>query len=85
MPSIQELVENYTPPVAGPTQKDPEALMKELMNTPLFMDHLPADDEVEDNDTLAAIQSLVYGGNPDGRRLLPCKHAFRPILRPPIT
>ncbi|KAJ3043836.1 40S ribosomal protein [Rhizophlyctis rosea] len=65
MPTIQELVENYTPPVAGPVQKDPEALMKEIMNTPLFMDRLPTAEDAEENETLAAIQSLVYDGNPD--------------------
>ncbi|KAJ3042855.1 40S ribosomal protein [Rhizophlyctis rosea] len=65
MPSITEILDERPAPVAGPAMKDPEALMKEVMSTPLFMDHLPADDEAEDNDTLAAIQSLVYDGNPD--------------------
>ncbi|KAL0074646.1 hypothetical protein J3Q64DRAFT_1777678 [Phycomyces blakesleeanus] len=40
---------------------DPENLDRDLSNVPLFMTHLP---EAE-NDTLSALQSLVYDGTPE--------------------
>ena len=39
---------------------------EELSKIPLFMSHLPD----EENDTLQALQSLVYDGTPEGVFLL---------------
>jgi hypothetical protein len=41
---------------------DPENLDAAMSEVPLFMKELPA----EENDTLAALQSLVYDGTPEG-------------------
>ncbi|KAJ3108850.1 Tetratricopeptide repeat protein 4 [Phlyctochytrium planicorne] len=50
--------------MAGPQEKDVSELMKILEDTPLFMSKLDPD-SMEDNDTMAALQSLVYDGPPD--------------------
>lgn len=42
---------------------DFENLDEELSKVPLFMTDLPA----EENDTLAALQSLVFDGTPEGK------------------
>ncbi|KAI8850268.1 hypothetical protein BC829DRAFT_442303 [Chytridium lagenaria] len=47
----------------GPNPRDVGELLKVLESTPLFMSRLDKD---EDNETLAALQSLVYDGTPDG-------------------
>lgn len=53
---------------AGPQPKrsqyymDPDNLDEELAKVPLFMSKLPE----EENDTLEALQSLVYDGPPEG-------------------
>ncbi|KAJ3289933.1 hypothetical protein HK104_007120 [Borealophlyctis nickersoniae] len=65
MPTIAELPAHSPADVAGPLPKDTDALFDELFNTPLFMTSAPNEDEAENNDTLAALQSLVYDGNPD--------------------
>lgn len=41
---------------------DPDNLDEELAKVPLFMSKLPE----EENDTLEALQSLVYDGPPEG-------------------
>lgn len=43
---------------------DPDNLEEELAKVPLFMSNLPA----EENDTLAALQSLVFDGTPEGKK-----------------
>ncbi|KAJ3415908.1 Tetratricopeptide repeat protein 4 [Chytridiales sp. JEL 0842] len=43
---------------------DPDELLKEMQKMPLFMNSLSMD-AMEDNDTLAALQSLVYDGPPE--------------------
>ncbi|KAJ3217412.1 hypothetical protein HDU67_007995 [Dinochytrium kinnereticum] len=48
----------------NPAPKDVVELFKVLESTPLFMSHLDSSFG-EDNDTLAALQSLVYDGTPD--------------------
>jgi hypothetical protein len=48
----------------GPQQKDSNEIAKAIDSTPLFMTQLPTDGQ--DNDTLAAIQSLIYDGPPEG-------------------
>ncbi|RKO84460.1 hypothetical protein BDK51DRAFT_49055 [Blyttiomyces helicus] len=50
---------------AGPVPKDPDALLEDFMKTPLFMTSLPTGEDAEGNETLQALQSLVYEGNPD--------------------
>ncbi|KAJ3086626.1 40S ribosomal protein [Quaeritorhiza haematococci] len=49
--------------IVGPAQKDADEFFKELDRTPLFMRSLPQD--AEENDMLAALQSLVYDGTPE--------------------
>lgn len=46
----------------GQFTMDPENLEAELAKIPLFMSDLPA----EENDTLSALQSLVFDGTPEG-------------------
>jgi hypothetical protein len=41
---------------------DADNLDESLSEVPLFMKHLPT----EENDTLAALQSLAYDGTPEG-------------------
>lgn len=59
---------------AGPQPKrsqyymDPDNLDEELAKVPLFMTRLPE----EENDTLEALQSLVYDGTPEGIRRITC-------------
>jgi hypothetical protein len=68
---IMELDYNYD--TFGPNLpskfKDPEALAEEIKSTPLFMSSFKQDD-FEDNDVLAALQSLAYDGTPEG--IVPC-------------
>jgi hypothetical protein len=57
---------------SGPVPNRPfdatdEGLEKMLKSTPLFMQSLTED--VEDNVTLQALQSLIYEGTPEGRLL----------------
>lgn len=58
------------PAEAGPQRlkseytMDPENLEEELSRVPLFMSDLPA----EENDTLSALQSLVFDGTPEGNK-----------------
>ncbi|KAI8804567.1 hypothetical protein BJ742DRAFT_760381 [Cladochytrium replicatum] len=53
--------EDYEIPELPPgRRKDPEQALQEFMNTPLFMKSLPKD--VEENEHLAALQSLVFDG-----------------------
>lgn len=53
----------------GPQQRrseyamDPDNLDEELGKVPLFMRQLPE----EENETLEALQSLVYDGTPEGK------------------
>lgn len=60
-----------TPAEVGPKKfqseftMDPDNLEKELAKVPLFMTDLPS----EENDTLAALQSLVFDGTPEGNVL----------------
>jgi hypothetical protein len=44
---------------------DPDNLEEELSKVPLFMSDLPS----EENDTLSALQSLVFDGTPEGKRI----------------
>lgn len=53
---------------AGPQQLSEQVInakLAELDSVPLFMQSLP-DDEIADNPTLAALQSLAHEGTPDG-------------------
>lgn len=52
----------------GPVAKDADAIMREIDNTPLFMQYLPKD--AEDHDVLNAIQALIYDGEPEGKRYI---------------
>ncbi len=47
----------------GQFSMDPENLEAELAKIPLFMSDLPT----EENDTLSALQSLVFDGTPEGK------------------
>lgn len=55
--------------VAGPERHesdfrmDPNNLDEEMAKVPLFMSHLPD----EENETLTALQSLVFDGTPEGK------------------
>ncbi|KAI8381258.1 uncharacterized protein BYT42DRAFT_299116 [Radiomyces spectabilis] len=48
-------------PLRSEFYMDPNNLDKEFEKVPLFMNHLPE----EENDTLSALQSLVYDGTPE--------------------
>ena len=50
--------------MVGPIKKDTTNLMKEIDETPLFMRSSPA--SIEGNDTLEALQALLYDGTPEG-------------------
>lgn len=39
---------------------------KELEQVPLFMSTAPTEKDIESNETLQAIQSLIYDGTPEG-------------------
>ncbi|KAJ3004706.1 hypothetical protein HKX48_001077 [Thoreauomyces humboldtii] len=74
MPTIEELIEERikNPPTTagtnyGPQAKhsDPKLFMEDLLKTPLFMKTLPTEAELEGNETLAAIHSLIYDGTPE--------------------
>lgn len=64
---------------AGPQPKrsqyymDPDNLDEELAKVPLFMSKLPE----EENDTLEALQSLVYDGPPEGMKREHIQHDTR--------
>lgn len=49
-------------PYKGQFAMDPDNLDAELSKIPLFMTQLPE----EENDTLSALQSLVFDGTPEG-------------------
>jgi hypothetical protein len=67
----EQPVENAEPTTAGPKQfrsqfaMDFNNLDEELSKIPLFMTDLPA----EENDTLAALRSLIFDGTPEGNTL----------------
>ncbi|KAJ3147168.1 hypothetical protein HDU89_005765 [Geranomyces variabilis] len=68
MPTIEELPEmpEFVSQVAGPNPKyaDHDAFVDDLMKTPLFMKTMPSEKDIEENETLAAIHSLIYDGTP---------------------
>ncbi|KAJ1551370.1 hypothetical protein HK096_000552 [Nowakowskiella sp. JEL0078] len=47
--------------VFGPQRKNPDEIMRDFNNTPLFMDSLPED--FHDNDALSALQTLFFTGD----------------------
>lgn len=66
MPSIEEITEamERNMPI-GPQTKDPEKLFKDVFSTPLFMTDMPSEEDLESNETLSAIQSLIYDAPPE--------------------
>ncbi|KAI8927767.1 hypothetical protein BC831DRAFT_451011 [Entophlyctis helioformis] len=42
-----------------------EERVQEVLSTPLFMSHLPKEDDVVENETLMALQSLTFDGTPE--------------------
>lgn len=52
-------------PFKGAFTMDPDNLDSELSKIPLFMTQLPE----EENDTLSALQSLVFDGTPEGLQI----------------
>ena len=69
MAEQQPIDNNINTAEAGPEKfrsqfaMDFDNLDQELSKVPLFMSDLPA----EENDTLAALQSLVFDGTPEGK------------------
>ena len=53
-----------TPVIAGPHLKDQDKLFQDFFSTPLFMTESPQGKELESNETLSAIQSLLYDAPP---------------------
>ncbi|KAJ3171625.1 Tetratricopeptide repeat protein 4 [Geranomyces variabilis] len=64
MPTIE--MPEFVSQVAGPNPKyaDHDAFVDDLMKTPLFMKTMPSERDIEENETLAAIHSLIYDGTP---------------------
>eukprot|EP00842_Homolaphlyctis_polyrhiza_P002085 jgi/Hompol1/2878/HPOL_003054-RA len=52
---------------AGPQAHQPtdEERIEAVLSTPLFMQHTPTEREMEENETLAALQSLTFDGLPE--------------------
>ena len=49
----------------GPEERSPDELLNSILSTPFFMNQAPSTQkEVEENDTLAAMQSLIYDAPP---------------------
>ncbi len=46
---------------------------EKMQQTPLFMTSAPTTNEVDNNSTLAALQSLIYDGTPEGHFNRQCK------------
>ncbi|KAI8825649.1 uncharacterized protein EV422DRAFT_135244 [Fimicolochytrium jonesii] len=72
MPTIEELSDNIEHQyaqhqAAGPQAKhqDADKFIDDLMKTPLFMKTMPTEKDLEENETLAAIHSLIYDGTPE--------------------
>ncbi|KAI9004229.1 hypothetical protein BC832DRAFT_532006 [Gaertneriomyces semiglobifer] len=45
--------------------QDMDQFIEEMMKTPLFMKTMPTEKDLEENDTLSALNSLIYDGTPD--------------------
>jgi hypothetical protein len=66
MPSIEEITGALeTNDLIGPKSKDPEKLFEDVFSTPLFMTDMPSEEDIESNETLSAIQSLIYDAPPE--------------------
>ncbi|KAI8906522.1 hypothetical protein DFJ77DRAFT_484370 [Powellomyces hirtus] len=69
MPTIEEIPDlpPFVSQVAGPQAKytDHDKFVEDLMKTPLFMKTMPTEKDIEENETLAAIHSLIYDGTPE--------------------
>lgn len=47
---------------SGPQERDNLNAVEEFLKTPLFMQDLPTEEDLENNDTFQALQSLIYEG-----------------------
>ncbi|TPX72699.1 hypothetical protein SpCBS45565_g00019 [Spizellomyces sp. 'palustris'] len=71
MPTIKEIPDEESSAAslpAGPQMKhhdNHDQFMEDLMKTPLFMKTMPTEQEMEENETLAALHSLIYDGTPE--------------------